>query len=101
MPKEHNRLTLELVNFNYINENDSQIFYYDNFFEKLLKNNSYKDLITIIHYIVPRVISKSFCDEEGNPIDNKYGYFKISMINNINRLKLNSNNLWEEIDFII
>lgn len=44
--KEHNLLTLELINRKYIDENDTQIFYYDNFFEELLSNNnSYKDLI--------------------------------------------------------
>ena len=38
--EEHNRLTLELVYKNYINEDDSQIFYYDNLFETLLQDNS-------------------------------------------------------------
>ena len=38
MSEEHNRLTLELVYKNYINEDDSQIFYYDNLFEKLLQD---------------------------------------------------------------
>ena len=54
--EEHNRLTLELIETNYINEEDSQIFYYDDLFEKLLEDNSYSDLMTMIHYIVPRVL---------------------------------------------
>ena len=44
--EEHNRLTLELIYRGYINEDDSQIFYYDKLFNQLLEsNNSYKDLI--------------------------------------------------------
>ena len=74
--EEHNRLTLELIETNYINEEDSQIFYYDGLFEKLLEDNSYRDLMTMIHYIVPRVISNKFKDEDGKEIKNKFGYFK-------------------------
>ena len=56
VPEEHNRLTLELIDSGYIDENDIQMFYYDDLFNKLLsENNSYRDLIQIIHYIVPRV----------------------------------------------
>ena len=83
-------MTLELVNTKYINEDDNQIFYYDNLFENLLKD---KDLMTIIHYIVPRVISRKFCDEGGSLIDNKFGYFKNSIMNNINKL-LNTELEW-------
>ena len=50
--EEHNILTLELINRGYINENDIQIFYYDDLFKELLQDNSYKDLVQIIHYIV-------------------------------------------------
>ena len=58
MPEEHNILTLELVNRGYINETDTQIFYYDKLFEDLLsEGNSYKDLVQIIHYIIPRVVN--------------------------------------------
>ena len=50
--EEHNILTLELINRGYINENDIQIFYYDDLFNELLQENSYQDLVQIIHYIV-------------------------------------------------
>ena len=88
MSEEHNRLTLELVYKNYINEDDSQIFYYDNLFEKLLQDNSYQNLMIMIHYIVPRVISNDFKDEEGNIIENKFGYFKNAIENSIYRFNL-------------
>ena len=69
VPEEHNKLTLELIERGYINEDDIQIFYYDKLFNQLLEeDNSYKDLIKIIHYIVSRVIKRNFKDEDGNII---------------------------------
>lgn len=97
--EEHNRLTLELIDSGYINENDIQIFYYDDLFDNLLEeNNSYKDLIQIIHYIVPRVVKRDFRDEDGNIIKNKFGYFKNSVISNINKLNQSMEDLWEDDD---
>ena len=61
---------MELINRGYINENDIQIFYYDDLFKELLKDNSYKDLVQIIHYIVPRVVNRQFKDEDGKFIKN-------------------------------
>ena len=94
--EEHNILTLELIYKGYINENDSQIFYYDNLFNQLLEDNSYKDLIQIIHYIVPSVIKRNFLDEDGKIIENKFGYFKNAINSNINKLNNEVENLWEE-----
>lgn len=97
VPEEHNILTLELIDRGYINEEDIQIFYYDKLFENLLYDgNEYKDLIQIIHYIVPRVINRNFKDEEGNIIENKYGYFKNSIESNIRRLS--EEDLWDDKD---
>ena len=97
MPEEHNRLTLELIERGYINEDDIQIFYYDKLFEQLLEeDNSYKDLIQIIHYIVSRVVDRKFKDEDGNVIENKFGYFKNSILSNIHRLNIVIDNLWED-----
>ncbi len=99
IPEEHNILTLELIDRGYITENDTQIFYYDKLFNQLLdENNSYKDLIQIIHYIIPRVISRKFKDEDGNFISNKFGYFKNAIISNINRLNLDIDDLWGDDD---
>lgn len=100
VPEEHNILTLELINRGYIDENDLQIFYYDKLFEQLLEEgNTYKDLVQIVHYIIPRVVNRNFKDEDGNFINNKFGYFKNSIIGNINRLNLDIDDLWGEDDF--
>ena len=64
---------------------------------KLLEeNNSYKKLIQIVHYIVPRVIKSGFRDEDGNDINNKFGYFKNAIISNINKLNYDYGDLWRE-----
>ena len=92
----HNKLTTELINKKYIDYNDTQISYYDNLFNKLLIDNSYKEIITIINYIVPRVLSRGFKDENGKYITNKFGYLKNSIYSNI--VKINSCNneeLWD------
>ena len=95
--EEHNKLTLELIERGYINEDDIQIFYYDKLFNQLLEeDNSYRDLIQIIHYIVPRVVKRNFKDEDGNVIENKFGYFKNAIISNINKLNMNIEDLWDE-----
>ena len=99
--EEHNILTLELINRGFINETDTQIFYYDKLFEELLKDNSYKDLIQIVHYIVPRVINRNFKDEDGNVIENKFGYFKNAINSNIDKLNYEIDDLWgEEYDWL-
>ena len=78
-------------------ETDTQIFYYDKLFNQLLEeDNSYQDLIQIIHYIVPRVVKRNFKDEDGNVIENKFGYFKNVIISNINKLNMNIEDLWED-----
>lgn len=97
--EEHNILTLELIDRGYINEDDIQIFYYDKLFNKLLEeDNSYQDLIQIIHYIVPIVIRRGFKDEDGNIIENKFGYFKNSIISNLHRLNLDIDDLLGDDD---
>ena len=85
----HNYLTIDLIDRGYILKTDSQIYYYDKLFEKLIQEHELSDLLMIIHYIIPRVLERDFNDEYGNKIENKYGYLKQSILNNINRLKNN------------
>lgn len=87
---ELNPLTVDLITNNFIEIDDTQIYYYDNLFEELMQQGqSYRDLITMTHYITSRVINKGFKDEEGNKIENKYGFFKGAIENCINRLEIN------------
>ena len=84
---KHHYLTEELIRNKYIACDDSQVFYYDKLFEQLIEDrNEFSDLITITNYIVLKVVKRDFKDEDGNEIENKYGYFKSSIISNINKL---------------
>ena len=69
-------------------------------FEKLIdEGNTYKDLLTITHYIIKRVKERNFIDENDNEIKNKYGYFKSSIISNINKFKNYSEDLYSDDEF--
>ena len=84
---EHHFLTKELVNLNYITNEDASSFYFDDLFNEYLNGGySFRELLGAIHYIVPRVISRNFIDDEGNEIKNKYGYFKNAMELNFQKL---------------
>lgn len=78
--KPINNLTRELIKFNYIKESDNDTYLFDSLFKENLSNGySHREILGAIHYIVPRVTSRNFIDEDGNEIKNKYGYFKNSM----------------------
>jgi len=80
---KHNRLTLELINRQSLTKDDIQLYFYDNLFDELLKENSYVDLIMVLHYILARVKWSKFKDDDVNIIENKYGYLKESIYNNL------------------
>lgn len=91
---KHNRLTLELIDRKYINQDDIQLYFYDNLFNELLKENSYVDLIMVLHYILARVKWNKYKDEYGNDIENKYGYLKESIYNNLEIINTEPIELW-------
>lgn len=91
---KHNRLTLELIDRQYITKDDIQLYFYDNLFDELLKENSYVDLIMVLHYILARVKWSKFKDEDGNIIENKYGYLKESIYNNLRIINAKYEELW-------
>ena len=94
---EHHFLTKELVNLNYITNEDSSSFYFDDLFNEYLNGGySFREILGAIHYIVPRVISRNFIDDEGNEIKNKYGYFKNAMEFNFQKLNNLSKSIYPE-----
>ncbi len=94
---KHNILTLELINLNYISEDDATSFYYDNLFKQYLSDgHNYKELYSAIHYIVPRVMGRNFIDDEGNEITNKYGYFKNAVESNFRKFESYSQELYTD-----
>ena len=92
-----NSLTKALIKYGYTNLDDVEILNYNKLFNKLLEDYSYEDLIIITWYIADHVIKRKFLDEDGNIIENKYGYFKSSINNNINKLINNEIEIDEEI----
>lgn len=96
----HNILTKELIRRNYISENDSSSFLFDDFFDDLLANgHNYKDLLVMTNYVVSRTKERNFKDEYDNEIKNKYGYFKSSLLSNIDRLNNIPDELYSDDDY--
>ena len=67
-------------------------------FEKeIIKGHNAKELFSAIHYIVPRVIERDFKDEDGEKIENVYGYFKSALESNFEKLNsMNKEQLFED-----
>ena len=84
---KHSPLTEDLVKKKYVNnDNHYVLFLFDKLFnDYLLNGKSYMELFGAIHYIVLRIISRNFIDEDGNKIANKYGYFKNSLESNFKK----------------
>lgn len=107
---KHRPLINELIRLDYIKEDEEQIPFYDSFFDKLIQNGkSYVDIYSAIHYVVPKVISRNFIDEEGKEIKNKFGYLKTSIESNIRKFEnLNeelypedeNSSFWDSYEFI-
>lgn len=93
---KHSFFTKQLIKRNYISEDDSSSFLFDQLFEDLLKQgNDFKDLLIMTNYVVSKTKERNFKDEEGNEIKNKYGYFKNALIGNIKRFE-NLEHLYED-----
>lgn len=96
---EHHYLTKELFKLNYISEKDSSSFLFDDLFNNYLSNGyTFGEIISSIHYIVPRVVNRKFKDEDGNEIKNKYGYFKNSFESNISKFNNMPDELYPDLD---
>ena len=89
-----NNLTKALIKYGYTNLEDVELLNYNKLFNKLLEDYSYEDLIIITWYIADHVVKRKFLDEEGNIIENKFGYFKSSVYNNINKV-INNEIKWD------
>lgn len=90
-----NGLTKALIKYGYINLDDIEILNYNKLFNKLLEEYNYEDLIIITYNIADRIVKHNFLDEESNIIENKYGYFKSSIYNNINKV-INNEVKWND-----
>ena len=97
---KHSILTKELIRRNYINEDDSSSFLFDEFFDQLIEEgHKYKDLLIMTNYIVSRTKENNYIDENGNDIQNRYGYFKNALISNINKFNSYSEELYSDDEY--
>ena len=96
----HHSLTEVLIKKNYIKQNDSSSFYFDDLFDSLLQDgNEYKDLIKYTNYILLKLKQKNYQDEYGNDIENKYGYFKNAIYSSIKRFEIDPEDLFNPEDY--
>ena len=91
----HHFLTIDLIDRKYITKDDTDIYNYDKLFKNLLNDYDISDVLMILHYIIPRVLDRDFIDENGLKIENKFGYLKTAILNNIDKLK-NNELIWDE-----
>lgn len=97
--KEHHILTIDLIKLSYIEEDDMRIFDYDELFNEYINNGvSYRDLIKVVNYTCSRIVDRKFKDEEGISIKNKYSCLKTSINDNLDRINLKLDNLWEDYE---
>ena len=80
-------LTEYLVDWEFIKLNDINLFAYDTFLSSLLKDEKYKhnEIIKVVSYVVSKIKSNNYLDENNQPINNLLSYFKSSCLNNLSR----------------
>ena len=83
---ENNILLKYLIKNKFIDKDDLELYKYDQLLREVLSKYNYNDIAKINAYIVRAYISHKGKDEEDNNIINKFGYYKESLLNNINRL---------------
>lgn len=84
--KQINPILKELISRNFINENDLEIYKYNNLLEDTLQEYDYYDLIKVCGYIADKWQDNNGIDEYNNLITNKYSYFKSALINNLEKI---------------
>ena len=91
-----NHLTEFLVKEGLISIEDTSLFDYNNFILELLSKEDYEVIVKSIKYTTNYMLKHDFKDENYLPINNKFGYFKTSVINNIEKLKSSDVPLYDD-----
>ena len=77
----HNFITLELCRRKFLKkESDLELYLFDDLFENVLKEYDFKTVIVAVSYIVSRVKSHHFLDEDGKEIECLYAYFRTALL---------------------
>lgn len=72
------------------------LFRYDELFNELLCQYEYKQVITVVSYVIGKWNCNKGVDEDMNKIGNKFSYFKASVINNLVRMNKDIVMSWED-----
>ena len=84
--KSKTPLVLELVRRDYIDEYDIDIDRYNDLFNELLKTYDFVQIKIALCYIVKHWKNNNKLDNDDKPIEDKFNYFKESIINNLIKL---------------
>ena len=80
-------LTKYLIEWNFINKNDTYLYKYNEFLLDFSDDKDINLIINIVYYVVKNIQSNNYLDENLNPINNLFYYFKESCINNLNNIE--------------
>ena len=89
--------TSELIRRGFISENDFELDKYNTLFDELKKEYDYQLIYMCSNYIIKMMKLNKNRDEYDNPIEDKYNYFKTSLINNL-RYVTQDVSLWDDDD---
>lgn len=91
-------LTKQLLNCDYIEEDDMYINEYNNIFDELLYNYDLSLIRSALNYFTQRIKWNGCIDEYGNEITNKLAYFKTAILSGINRLLIDNGEIKQNND---
>lgn len=94
LDKSLNVLTKELIKRKFINKDDIELYSYDSFFNTLLTKYNFKKCVIVISYVISKIKGK-------DSINDKYIYFKTSVLNNIEKIDNNDLPSWFNKDITI
>ena len=84
--KQINTLVKELIKKEFIEEEDFEMYRYNDLFNFLLPIYGYERVIKVTNYTLSKWKQNKGLDENGKIIINKYGYFKTAIHNNLNKI---------------
>ena len=85
---DNNLILKRLIDEDYIDSDDYEIYKYDELIRELLSRYEYSQVIKATGYIISLYKHHNSLDEDGNKIINKFGYYKESLISNLKKINL-------------
>ena len=84
--KQESSLIKALIDRKFINKDNFDIPKYQRLLEEILNEYDYYDVTRVCNYIMEKWEDNNGLDENGDLIINKFSYFKISLINNLEKI---------------